>query len=164
MNNLEDFIAQNRALFDQEELPQGGEVRFFSRLAQETASRSRKLWRVRLLSTAAAAVLVLAAGWGVKELAFNQTAVEARMLKQYRQQIEVLRQQVNDYVAVLSPADAEQIVYAVQLCTEELDICSEWLPREVAPAQRREVLKEYYAHHVVGMEQVVSLVMQHTNN
>jgi len=164
MDDVRDFIAQNRALFNREELPQGHETRFFTRLAKEMAMSKRKLWSFRLLTTTAAAVLVLLTGWGITVYAFSESAVEARMLRQYRQQIEVLQQQVNDCVTALAPIEAEHIRYAVQLCTDDLELCAEWLPREISPAQRRETLKNYYAYRLTSMEQVVYLVKENSNN
>ncbi|MCL2501760.1 MAG: hypothetical protein FWE30_06090 [Bacteroidales bacterium] len=161
MKDLEDFIAANRAVFDGEDLPHGHEERFFTKWE---AGRLRRRLRLRFLGAAAAVVLVWLSGWGLRELAFSESAVEARMLRRYRQEVEVLRQQVGDYVATLSPVYVEQIEYAVQLFTEDLDRCAEWLPLEISPAQRRRVLEDYYAHCIAGMEQMVLLIAEYTNN
>jgi len=155
-DDLERFIAQNRALFDCDDLPQGGEERFFAKWEARRSGRRRHL---RFLGVAASVVALLA-GWGVREFAFGEAAVEARMLRHYRQQIEVLKQQLDGYVADLSPAGVERIEDAMLLFRGDVEAFTEWLPREISPAQRRKVLEDYYARHLAGMEQMVLLMME----
>ena len=164
MKNLDDFIVQNRALFDGDELPQGHEERFFAKLKGRQRRRVRlHPSRFRLWNMAAAAVIVLLAGWGVAEFVQSKTASEARMFRQYQRQIGVLQEKLDGYVATLSTVDQEQIEGTIELFTENADEFTALLPPELPVEQRREALKAYYAQRVAGMEQTVALVMEYAN-
>jgi len=174
MEYLEDFIVQHRALFDQDEPPQGHEERFFAKWAHATATQSSSPSKREVnmfvhtkpwgrLYVAAAAIIVLLAGWGVMEFTHSESVVEARNLRHYQHRIADLQKQLSYSLSSLSPVDMAQIEEAILMFTQNVDEFTNLLPNELSPDQRREALDNYYTQNIEGMKQAVALVTEYTS-
>jgi len=174
MEYLEDFIVQHRALFDQDKPPQGHEERFFSKWAHATATQSSSPSKREVnmfvhtkpwgrLYVAAAAIIVLLAGWGVMEFTHSESVVEARNLRHYQHRIAALQEELGNSLSCLSSVDIEQIKETVLFFTQDINAFKDLLPKELSPDQRREALDNYYTQNIEGMKQAVALVTEYTS-
>ena len=170
MNDLPDFIAKHRPLFDQEALPAGHEARFLSKLTQQATSKRTLLRRYPYLGIAATIAAILITGLGIREMftATNRDAfamrreekIEARMWRHYQAQMNAITQQINSYTPLLSDTDREQIEDAITILAQNHVPLMETLPAEAPFAVRRAALEGCYDRNLSGMKQIAALLAQ----
>ncbi|MCL2727503.1 MAG: hypothetical protein FWD56_03880 [Bacteroidales bacterium] len=173
MNELKDFIAENRHLFDQEQLPKGHEERFFSKLPQHRAKHLMVFWRP-YQKIAAAAVIIVLVGLGIREFiitsdlnflsARREMRIETKMLQKYQDQIHIVEEEIMSYASSIPLSDWEQIEYTLIHLSQNRDLILETLPEEMPFAVRRTALEAYYNQNLSGMQQIASLLAQNHNH
>ena len=168
MNDIRDFIAENRRHFDREPLPNGHEERFFAKLPQHVAPKSGSMPLRQILGVAASVTIIVLGGLGINELSTapfithivqrHQIKVEAKMQQKFQKQIEIIEQEINNYASSMAPSDWDEIEYTLVHLAQNRNLLLEVLPQEAPFALRRAALKDYYDQNLDGMQQIASLL------
>jgi hypothetical protein len=167
MNNLIDFIAENRTVFDCGQLPEGHEERFLNKIHQCRVQKRPFLRRYPLLNIAAMITIVVVSGLGLlvatndSSLAINrEMKIEIRMTQKYQSQMNRIEKQIYRYASEMSPSDWEQIEYTIESLAQNRDLLSETLPAEIPFAMRRAAIEAYYDQNLSGMQQIITILKQ----
>jgi hypothetical protein len=171
MDNLEKYIQDNLEQFSCGEMQEGHKERFLARLAdtqavnteavlcetQDAALRrtphlfSRKA--IFAAATAAAAIIIaLVAPWSTRQLEDEYTITIQELAQQmYMEEAQTL---------MLFSEEDQYMVTSVKSITNEAIPLSDQLPNELSPAQRVEILREYYKAKTAALKTIKTLYAQ----
>lgn len=170
MENLEKYITDNLDQFNCGQMPAGHNERFLARLSQAQATaniaqpQAKAPAKCRILylfsrkaifaatSAAAAIIIALVATTTLKSQDEKYTiGVQELAQEMFRQEAETL---------MLFEEDDQYMINNVKAITNEAIPLSEQLPSELSPAQRAEILREYYKAKTAALKTIKTLYAQ----
>ena len=156
MNKLENYIRDNKSLFDEE--PASGH---FERLQQKMNRKSGRTAALRWsISIAASVAIVFLAGiiWqhtGKKYdlLATCENAIDMKLC--YLEEMNVVAGQIEALTEDFDPWDRQQVMTDVQNIIDIADIGFEnEIPEELPKNQAKAILSEYYRQNLESLEMI----------
>lgn len=176
MENLEKYITDNLDQFNCGQMPAGHNERFLARLSQAQATaniaqtqataqpqakepakrRIPHLFSSKAIfaatSAAAAIIIALVATTTLKSQDEKYTiGIQELAQEMFRQEAETL---------LLFEEDDQYMINNVKAITNEAIPLSEQLPSELTPAQRAEILREYYKAKTAALKTIKTLYAQ----
>lgn len=158
MQNLEQFIKENREAFHTGEIPQGHKARFSEKLRKAAAERKRK----HVFNTMARIILPVAAVFIIAFIIDNRyssrnTNYALLMADEERQVMELMKE--------TDPFTGKQLMTALENITFEAIPLKDQLPEELPEKQKKEIMNEYYRQKTEGIQKIKDfLIQEQTHN
>lgn len=151
--NIEEYIKENREVFNEGTLPQGHHKRFLEKLQAQENKHAKKQRTFTLLTRtllSAAAVFLLA--FIIGELSGN---------KKEKDYLALMLQEEEEVIQLISQADpftGELMLNALENITFEAIPLKEQLPQEISDTQRKEILQAYYKQKTEGIQEIKAVL------
>ena len=157
MDNLEEYIKQNREAFDEQELPEGHLERFEARLdaigdQRRTTKIYRIFWSALAVAAAMAAVLLLRIPQdNGKDWFANVGNDQVEICEAYYERVAEL------YEVILTNNPDGSMDSSASSIAEETVALIDQLPDEMDEAAKAEILKEYYGTLLDGLNRMKNI-------
>lgn len=164
IEELEDMIKENRALFQQEE-PQAGHLdRFLEKYDQKSVRKSKKVIFRSTIAIPLAASLLVILGISI----FMKTG-DNKQTKDYFAQVENqddpyeiyitymhevgdTYQELSTSTAMMNTSDNQEFLTTLANITDENRPITETLPEEMSDAEKAKIARDYYNERLNGVE------------
>lgn len=144
---IEQYIQENKTLFNEGSLPEGHQQRFLEKLQAAEQKQVRLRRSVKLVRTLLSAAAVVALALLIpRALPFAQKDYMALMLEEEEAVIQLLSQS--------DPFTRQQMSTALESITFEAIPLQELLPEELPSKQQQKILQAYYKQKVEGIQEL----------
>jgi hypothetical protein len=155
MDNLKNFIDQNREEFESEQIQFGHKERFFEKVKESNKKRAIVIqmpyWAK--LAVASAILLLLAVPLFVK---YRLSEMESG-----EYYIEILNEQsmkIQKMAGSLSPDEKLTVESTIRQLNDESTLMANQLPSSMSSREKRKILKGYYTEKIEGGDKLVMYV------
>lgn len=163
MQDLEQYIKENKDLFHRDRLPEGHKERFMKKLQNASPGREKS----NIFNTVVRIILPVAAVFVIAFIIDNRSAriidfLENRytyttnyallMADEERQVIELMKE--------TDPFTGRQLMMALENITFEAIPLKDQLPAELSEKEKRQIMNNYYKQKTEGIQQIKDFLIQ----
>ena len=156
MENLKDFIDENRRGFEEENLIPGHKNRFLVKIGKTAHVASRPALRMnRAVWAAAAAVLILLIA---VPLFFNDESGLSSQGVSYSQLIKDKSKEITKQALLLNPSDQNTVLTTLSQLEFESVPFEDQLPDSISHKEKEDMMESYYVPKLEGIERLEKYV------
>lgn len=156
MENLKDFIDENRKGFEEENLIPGHKERFLHKIGKTGQVASRPVIRMnRAVWAAAAAILILLVA--VPLVVTDESELQSPGVS-YSQLIKDKSTEITKKALLLNPSDQNTVLTTLGQLEFESVPFEDQLPDSISPKEKEELMKSYYVPKLEGIERLEKYV------
>lgn len=154
MDNLKNFIEENRGGFENEQLLSGHKERFMKRLSATKSDPKivfMPYWAK--LAIASAIVIMLAIPVFV-----NNRITKLESGEYYAQMLSEQSDRIEEMASGLEPGEKLNVESTLRQLEEEIVPITDQLPESISSRERREIIKGYYTNKLEGADRLEKYV------
>lgn len=167
MKDLEQYIKENKELFNNGELPMGHQTRFQLKLQEQkphkqhkTVTFTYKTATAILMSVAALFIIAFILGDLSKKEPAQTISVTIMNPDIYSQQMKHEEEEVIQMSKQLNERTEEQVLATLDNITFEAIPLAEQLPKELSDTERAKILQDYYKQKTEGIKKIKRFLAQ----
>lgn len=171
MKDLEQYIKENKELFNDGELPMGHHTRFHLKLQEQKPTKKQKTVTLTyktataiILSVAALFIITFILGDLSKKESAKTISVTIMSPDIYSQKMKHAENEVIELSKQLNERTEEQVLTTLENITFEAIPLAEQLPKELSDTERAKILQDYYKQKTEGIKKIKRFLAQELSN